>query len=132
MTYSEQLRDPRWQKKRLEILSRDKWACTLCGDTETTLHVHHKKYTGNAWDADNGLLITYCEPCHGLIEVLGDKATKIKSVLKLDRFKILYLFAKTFESRLCVASFDNNKIELIMVIHSSDLEKVYDFIKTND
>ncbi len=30
MTYAEQLKDPRWQKRRLEILQRDEWRC-LCG-----------------------------------------------------------------------------------------------------
>jgi len=27
LTYSEKLKDPRWQKKRLEILSRDNFTC---------------------------------------------------------------------------------------------------------
>jgi hypothetical protein len=65
-TYSEKLKDPRWQKKRLEILSRDEWTCTSCGGSKTTLHVHHKYYTyGNEpWEYDNDVLITLCEHCH--------------------------------------------------------------------
>lgn len=34
MSYAEQLKDPRWQKKRLEILNRDEWKCTWCLSTE--------------------------------------------------------------------------------------------------
>lgn len=65
MTYSEKLKHPKWQKKRLEILQRDNFTCRHCGDTETTLHVHHEKYTGkNPWDADNDDLITICLDCH--------------------------------------------------------------------
>jgi hypothetical protein len=64
--YSEKLKDPRWQKKRLEILERDEWMCQRCFDSESTLHVHHKNYLPQVepWDYPNGLLITLCEGCH--------------------------------------------------------------------
>lgn len=66
-SYSEKLKDPRWQKKRLEILSRDNWACFWCGDTQTTLHVHHLIYEGkNPWDACDDTLMTLCEDCHAM------------------------------------------------------------------
>lgn len=64
MTYAEKLKDPRWQKKRLEILQRDRWICKSCYDSTTTLHVHHTKYSKEPWDADNKHLITLCERCH--------------------------------------------------------------------
>jgi hypothetical protein len=67
-SYSDKLKDPRWQKKRLIIFDRDGWTCQLCGDKETTLHAHHKKYTGyNPWDALDDDLITYCEHCHNIV-----------------------------------------------------------------
>lgn len=66
--YSEKLKDPRWQKKRLEIFSRDKWQCRFCGDNQTTLNVHHFTYNGEPWEADNSSLITTCEDCHKIIE----------------------------------------------------------------
>ena len=66
MTYSQKLKDPRWQKRRLEILNRDNFRCTRCGDHENTLHVHHKMYLSGheVWDYDNMLLTTLCEDCH--------------------------------------------------------------------
>ena len=66
MEYSEKLKDPRWQKKRLEILERDDWRCQKCLDGNTTLHVHHRKYLPNSdpWDYPDHLLITLCENCH--------------------------------------------------------------------
>ena len=64
-TYSEKLKDPRWQKKRLLILERDGWSCQSCGDKESTLNVHHLWYEGNdPWDAPEESLLTLCEPCH--------------------------------------------------------------------
>jgi len=65
-TYSEKLRDPRWQKKRLEILERDGWQCKLCLSKEKTLHVHHLLYLKGSqpWDYDSNSLITLCEVCH--------------------------------------------------------------------
>jgi len=64
--YATKLKDPRWQKKRLEILVRDKWTCQLCGDTESTLMVHHRRYIPGCdpWDCPNEFLITLCEECH--------------------------------------------------------------------
>lgn len=65
MTYSEKLKDPRWQKKRLEILQRDEFTCKWCGDSDSTLHVHHiAYYDGDVWDTPNDLLITLCLNCH--------------------------------------------------------------------
>jgi hypothetical protein len=65
MTYSEKLKNPSWQKKRLEIFSRDGFACQFCFDTENTLHVHHLKYKGvNPWDTPDKYLLTICEECH--------------------------------------------------------------------
>jgi len=65
MKYSDKLKDPRWQKKRLKILERDDWTCQCCGDKSSTLHVHHLKYSpGNPWDINENYLITLCEDCH--------------------------------------------------------------------
>jgi len=65
-TYSEKLKDPRWQKKRLEVLERDHWACVTCGAKQDTLHVHHLFYFygKEPWDIPSGFLITLCEACH--------------------------------------------------------------------
>lgn len=79
MTYSEKLKDPRWQKKRLEILNRDDWTCRYCGDKETTLHVHHELYTKGAdpWDYDDYLLTTLCEECHEINHLVKTDLEKL-------------------------------------------------------
>ena len=68
-TYSEKLKDGRWQKKRLEILERDAWKCQQCGDaaeTGTILHVHHKRYFHGCepWEVPSTSLVTLCADCH--------------------------------------------------------------------
>lgn len=65
-TYIEKLRDPRWQRKRLERMEESQWACDSCGDTSSTLNVHHKDYFKGRepWEYDIGQLSTLCEACH--------------------------------------------------------------------
>lgn len=64
--YFQLLRDPRWQKKRLEIMSRDNFECLDCGESEKTLNVHHVHYVkGRApWQYHDSTLVTLCENCH--------------------------------------------------------------------
>lgn len=100
--YSTLLKDPRWQKKRLEVLQRDDFVCQECFDSESTLHVHHKYYRkGQApWDYPLRALITLCESCHkneskdfydirkDLIEKLSDHgATTMDFLFLAEAFK---------------------------------------------
>lgn len=62
--YGEKLRDPRWQKKRLEVFERDNWTCQACGDFEEELQVHHMKYKGEPWEVALEDLETLCWSCH--------------------------------------------------------------------
>jgi len=66
MTYSDKLRDPRWQKKRLEILQQRNWTCEDCGDTKSTLHVHHCYYARafEPWEYSDNALKCLCWSCH--------------------------------------------------------------------
>lgn len=66
LTYQEKLKDPRWQKKRLNIFERDGWKCRVCGNDKDTLHVHHKIYKKGEepWDTPDKFLLTLCESCH--------------------------------------------------------------------
>lgn len=68
--YCQLLRDPRWQKKRLEIMERDRWRCRRCGSAGKTLNVHHGYYEkgNNPWDYPDGSLFTLCEKCHETVE----------------------------------------------------------------
>jgi hypothetical protein len=64
--YWQQLQDPRWQKRRLEIMARDKFTCCQCANDEETLNVHHRWYIGGrkVWEYPDIALVTLCEGCH--------------------------------------------------------------------
>jgi hypothetical protein len=65
-SYSDKLKDPRWQKKRLEVLTRDGFRCQSCGDTETELMVHHIYYDKDfaPWEYQDEAYMTLCKSCH--------------------------------------------------------------------
>lgn len=115
-TYSEKLKNPKWQKKRLEILQRDNFKCSKCADTETELQIHHLKYTGNPWDAPNENLITVCKHCHFILEDAKEKHFEIigiedggfyKIVLLKDGIAYYSLDFSEFPEYLCVFSYNS-------------------------
>jgi len=90
--YAAKLRDPRWQKKRLEILQRDEWTCQACFDNESTLAVHHRIYLPgkDPWEYPDDLLVTLCETCHSL-EI--EDRPQIESLM-IQRLKQLFLYGE--------------------------------------
>ena len=67
--YYELLKDPRWQKRRLEIMQRDNFTCQMCGNGLTSgvpLNVHHYVYHKGylPWEYQDKDLITLCRDCH--------------------------------------------------------------------
>ena len=77
-------KDPRWQKRRLEILERDDWACQKCFDPDSTLHVHHRYYEKDKepWEYPDDALITLCEDCHEGEKGFKDELKAIESVVR--------------------------------------------------
>lgn len=70
MTYSEKLKDPRWQRKRLAVFELSSWRCDDCTDNEKTLHAHHKYYVKDKdpWDYPDSAFKTLCDECHDKTE----------------------------------------------------------------
>lgn len=66
MTYSEKLKSPKWQKKRLELLEQRGWKCECCGEESKTLHVHHSYYSKDnlPWEYEDWAYKVLCEECH--------------------------------------------------------------------
>jgi len=64
--FFDQYKDPRWQKKRLEIMERDEFMCQVCGDDRVQLNVHHRIYFKDTkiWEYSDEFLVTLCESCH--------------------------------------------------------------------
>ena len=93
--YSELLRSPLWQKKRLKILERDDFTCQYCGCKERELQVHHRVYHKGAkpWEYDDSELITLCSQCH-------ETETEVKNQHYLDFMYICNLSRKIGLSEL--------------------------------
>jgi len=114
-SYGEKLKDPRWQKKRLEVLERDGWGCYECKDKESTLNVHHLVYESHdPWDTQNYLLRVLCNDCHKdypkiIKESMGDLLGF--EDITLDEFNIIYghtfsLLYKIIGKEGCIALYE--------------------------
>jgi len=96
--YSQKLRNPRWQKMRLDVMNRDEFRCQICFDDKTPLNVHHNYYRpGNdPWDYPLAALVTLCETCHeeetetrrgeeqallDVLRIIGMKATHVNGLM---------------------------------------------------
>jgi len=66
MKYIDKFKDPRWQKKRLEIMERAGFKCENCHSDKKTLNIHHGYYDKgyDPWDYNNETLWCLCEECH--------------------------------------------------------------------
>lgn len=64
--HSEQLKDRRWQQKRLEVFQRAGFRCEDCPDPTSQLNVHHVYYLYGhyIWDHPDFLLKCVCDRCH--------------------------------------------------------------------
>jgi 5-methylcytosine-specific restriction endonuclease McrA len=106
MTYSEKLKDVKWQKRRLELFSQNNWTCTECGlhEPKDGLCVHHVFYmTGkDPWEYPDETLLVLCNGCHeerqaieqiffgGVAAILAQKSIKeIKTFPSTHLFKSL-------------------------------------------
>ena len=73
--YQTKLRDPRWQRRRLEKMQEADWQCEICGDDKSELHVHHREYWPDfePWDYPLEQLRCLCRDCHTLSHMPQDK-----------------------------------------------------------
>lgn len=85
-SYYEKLKDPRWQKKRLEVMQLKEFCCEICYDNESTLNVHHKEYFKGKepWEYENNQLAVLCESCHKVHHDSKDLLKYISSILEYD------------------------------------------------
>ena len=99
--YAEKLKDPRWQRKRLEVFDLAGWACECCDSTDKTLHVHHKQYIKGRepWEYEPDQLSALCEDCHEQQHQAADRLIDVVSRLPIaggwfiDREKAACLIA---------------------------------------
>ena len=83
MTYAEQIKHPKWQQKRLEVLEAYGFTCEECRSIEKELHVHHKIYRRNrmAWEYELEEYSCLCKDCHKEETELDDAIKEALSLL---------------------------------------------------
>lgn len=82
MDYSEQLLQPEWYDKRIEILDLHGHSCQECGEV-TGLQIHHISYdlTKMAWEYDNDNFMCLCEHHHKLKHIPTCCKTSIYAII---------------------------------------------------
>lgn len=91
MDYKEKLKDPRWIKRRREIMERDNHKCMICGEDSVHLNVHHLRYRKDAepWEYDDYELVTLCEDCHKMVHENNLNLEVRRSKIS-DRYRLCY------------------------------------------
>ena len=135
MDYNDKLRDPRWQKRRLEIMERDNFTCQICGsglNDGEPLNVHHKKYINGKeiWEYSDGMLITLCEKCHKKVHdgeiVIPEPKKKGKSSASQS---IFYNYLFKYRDKLSGTDAITYSNILKMSVYSRWFEREGDYIK---
>jgi 5-methylcytosine-specific restriction endonuclease McrA len=87
MTYAERLRDPRWQKLRLEVMQRDNFTCRNCGAKDRELQIHHLRYGEDICQPPE-FLETLCVDCHSEREHDQKMLLNLIRELETPKFKL--------------------------------------------
>jgi hypothetical protein len=84
-SYTDLLKHPKWQRKRLEIMQRADFKCEECDNDEVTLNVHHSYYKKDhaPWEYPNESLHCLCENCHERITNIQNRLNR--QVRKLSK-----------------------------------------------
>lgn len=87
IAYSDKLKNPLWQKRRLDILERASWSCELCRDSKSPLHVHHLEYkqSREPWEYEDDELVVLCDECHKTVHVAGFSGEAVKMLVRTFR-----------------------------------------------
>ncbi len=111
--YMEKLRDPRWQKRKAEVIERDGYQCTRCPaglNDGRNLQVHHGYYSREfefPWEYPIESLFTLCEKCHPQAEIV--RAQVYEALGKLHgkyQHHIYYLLLEFIEELAAGKSFE--------------------------
>jgi hypothetical protein len=76
-TYSEKLKRPQWQRRRLEKMQQANFCCEICDDDSEQLHVHHKQYLKiEPWEYPDSMLMCLCKTCHDIVHMDQEKVKR--------------------------------------------------------
>lgn len=105
--------------------------CVLCNDQETELHINHKKYTKEPWDAPNNDLETLCKDCHILIHTEKEPIYKVYKIKNDGFISIVYkndlgsnwgILENNVFTKHCGFLFNSESLEVLYKINRKDVE----------
>lgn len=117
MTYSEQLKSPKWQKKRLETLDYYGFRCKTCGNEDEQLDIHHGAYFSGhkIWDYHVWELHVLCHICHK--ELSSDIYTFNKTLALMEQSKENYEILTKF-SEIINSTNKENKEKIVVFLNN--------------
>lgn len=135
-TYFEMLKDPRWQRRRLEILQTADFRCENCEADDKTLHVHHKLYRKGAkpWEYADHELQALCEECHAAEHLIREQLAEVMALMPpydLERLlgyaQALMLFAGEPLRPIEVKSYEHAH-GMSDAVSPTDPQEIYDYL----
>ncbi len=135
-SYTKKFLNPKWQKKRLEILERDGFICQRCYDDKSTLHVHHMYYVSgrDPWDYPAGSLVTLCDSCHS--EEHSGNRSEIDNISRaFENIRFFECFSEAIDVtaifRICSNPIEITNLSMRLFDYGAtdcDLNKLMDFL----
>ena len=113
MIYSEQLKSPHWQRKRLEVLERDGFKCRECKCSNKELHIHHGYYEKGKkpWEYENKYLHTLCIDCHKRYHETFDMFVKLTGEMMPSTLGFLYGILDYLDKKASgISDYDNGDL----------------------
>lgn len=100
MEFKDQYKHPLWQKRRLDVLEKNGFECSCCGDSESQLHVHHRQYFKGrkVWEYADDELEVLCDSCHEEAHHTVDELKEVLSTLPLDGLREVAALVAGFRS----------------------------------
>lgn len=135
-TYSEKLKDPRWQKLRLKILEIYKFTCGSFGDAKTELHVHHKRYIKGRqpWEYELGDLTVVCKHCHSFLEFAKKGNLNLLSIIKRETVGGIFFMFSSFKDikdnneKIYMAIYNEHGLVPLIILESDDIWMMYQLV----
>lgn len=102
-TYYELLKDPRWQKKRLEVMNAAEFTCEVCGSTDRMLSIHHSYYEKGLkpWEYPSQSLHCLCDECHKNVQDFNALLQRQIGELDLTEHEIAYGYLLGLQMSSC-------------------------------
>lgn len=127
----EKYKDPKWQKRRLEIMDLAGFRCQSCGDEKTTLNIHHKFYRkgANPWDYADDELECLCAPCHESSHSAKDFLNEVLRSSTLPVSDVTALIAGFLDANVAIDPFiadraaENNAVYYMVGLAAASVQR---------